>query len=49
MKETYKREILHFIDCINKEDKPINNVSQGREVLQMLIDIKENRSKWYCA
>ena len=37
--DMYERELKHFINCVNKEEKPINDVSQGSYLLKVALGI----------
>jgi len=39
MNETYLKEIIHFIRCVKKREKTINNMTQGTYVLKIALDI----------
>jgi predicted dehydrogenase len=40
--ETYVKELKHFIQCINKNEKSINDVSQGEYVLRLALGITKS-------
>jgi len=37
--ETYVEEIKHFIQCVNKKEKSINNIIQGTYVMKVALEI----------
>ena len=44
--DMYERELKHFIDCVNKGKKSINNISQGSYMLKVALGIiKSSKSK----
>lgn len=37
--DMYERELKHFINCVNKEEKSINDISQGSYLLKVALGI----------
>ena len=37
----YVNELSHFLKCVNKKEKPINNIEEGAKILQIAIALKK--------
>ena len=37
--DMYERELKHFINCVKKKEKPINDISQGTYLLKVALEI----------
>ena len=35
----YEKELNHFINCVRKKEKPINDISQGAYLLKVALGI----------
>ena len=40
--EMYVKELKHFIQCVNKNEKSINDISQGEYVLRLALGITKS-------